>query len=150
MKAEYTDTYRKESIEELETPCFIVNSKEFCDNAKELREAMQKGFMSSILAYSVKTNGLPYLLSLACACGLYAEVVSEDEYRLAKSVGFSKNRIIYNGPLKSKETFLDALKNGAYVNMETKRELKWLQEESIPENCNLGIKEWGRKQQIRL
>ena len=140
MKAEYTDTYRKESIEELETPCFIVNSKEFCDNAKELREAMQKGFMSSILAYSVKTNGLPYLLSLACACGLYAEVVSEDEYRLAKSVGFSKNRIIYNGPLKSKETFLDALKNGAYVNMETKRELKWLQEESIPENCNLGIR----------
>lgn len=130
----------KAQVAELETPCFIVNSKVFCDNVNELRRAMLEGFQSSILAYSVKTNALPYLLSLACACGLYAEVVSEDEYQLAKSVGFSKERIVYNGPLKSKETFLDALRNGAYVNIETKRELEWLQEKDIPMNCNLGIR----------
>ena len=74
------------SVKELETPCFIINSQLFCDNVNELKKAMYEGFKSSILAYSVKTNALPYLLSLACACGLYAEVVSEDEYLLAKSV----------------------------------------------------------------
>lgn len=128
------------SVKELETPCFIINSQLFCDNVNELKKAMDEGFKSSILAYSVKTNALPYMLSLACACGLYAEVVSEDEYLLAKSVGFLSERIVYNGPLKSKESFLDALRNGSYVNLETKRELEWLNEEGIPNNCNLGIR----------
>ena len=140
MEKDYIPSHRRNLAEEPETPCFIVNSKEFRDNVNELRTAMLEGFQSSILAYSIKTNGLPYLLSLACACGLYAEVVSEDEYLLAKSAGFSSERIVYNGPLKSKDTFLDALRNGAYVNIETKRELEWLQEGGIPENCNLGIR----------
>lgn len=127
-------------MKEIKTPCFIINSKLFCENAREFQEAMRTGFKSSVLAYSVKTNGLPYLLSLACACGLYAEVVSEDEYLLAKSIGFPINRIIYNGPLKSRTTFIEALQNGAFVNIETKNELKWLQECKTFKNYNLGIR----------
>ena len=55
-------------------------------------------------------------------------MVSHDEYELAVFCGFRPDQIIYNGPMKSKETFLDAVRNGAIVNIETKRELHWLEE----------------------
>ena len=58
----------------------------------------------------------------------YAEVVSYDEYNLVLKCGFDKSHIIYNGPMKDKASFIDALENGAIVNIETKRELDWLLE----------------------
>jgi diaminopimelate decarboxylase len=72
--------------------------------------------------------------------GCYAEVVSYDEYNVALLCGFEKNQIIYNGPMKSKETFLDAVEHGAIVNIETHRELDWLKE--LPENkkFNVGLR----------
>ena len=116
----------------LATPCFILDKAEFERSAKGFKQALSDNFKNSIVGYSVKTNSLPYALKLANELGLYAEVVSEDEYNLAKTCGFSNKHIIYNGPLKSKETFLEAITNGAYVNIETKRELEWLKE--LPKN----------------
>lgn len=127
-------------FKELETPCFVVNTPDFCDNIGEFKSALADFFPFSVLSYSVKTNSLPYLLSLACACGLHAEVVSADEFALAKAVGFSCNKIVYNGPMKSKETFLEALSGGAFVNVETQRELEWLQDYKGDRNCKLGIR----------
>ncbi len=63
--------------------------------------------------------------------GFYAEAVSGDEYRLAKKTGFG-NRIIYNGPVKSKETVLEAVETGCVVNIDSKRELRWLMEAGRP------------------
>ena len=58
----------------------------------------------------------------------YAEVVSEDEYNLAKRMGVAKNRIIYNGPIKTKGSFLEAVSNGCIVNVDSQRELDWIGE----------------------
>ena len=60
--------------------------------------------------------------------GCFAEVVSADEYELALRCGFEKDRIIYNGPMKSHDTFIDAIINGAIVNLETHREIGWLKD----------------------
>lgn len=124
----------------LTTPCFVIDVPELCDNIRSFRQAMEGRFKRSVLAYSVKTNALPYLLSLACAKGCWAEVVSGDEYELAKYVGFPVNRIVYNGPMKSRESFLEALAGGAYVNVETQREIDWLQEYQGPRDVRLGIR----------
>ncbi|EKB46775.1 Diaminopimelate decarboxylase [Solibacillus isronensis B3W22] len=59
---------------------------------------------------------------------IYAEVVSDDEYELAQRIGYEKNKLIYNGVIKSKTTFLEAIKNGCIVNIDTQRELNWLME----------------------
>ncbi len=125
---------------ELETPCFVIDAQGFVQNVDEFNTALRKRIPSSIVTYSVKTNSLPYLLGLAKEAGCYAEVVSADEYLLAKSVGFSVGNIVYNGPLKSRETFIDALVGGAYVNVETKRELTWLSD--LPQGITpkLGIR----------
>ena len=112
--------------EKLQTPCFVLDAEEFSRSVKGFQKALDSNFVKSIVGYSVKTNSTPYCLKEACDCGAYAEVVSYDEYELAKLCGFAPNKIIYNGPMKSRESFLEALENGAVVNIETKRELHWL------------------------
>ena len=115
-------------IKDLQTPCFILDKEELERSVKGYQKALRSNFKESIVSYSVKTNSVPVCMKLAREMGAYAEVVSHDEYELALLCGFEKRHIVYNGPIKSKETFLDAVMNGAVVNIETKRELEWLKE----------------------
>lgn len=115
----------------LQTPCFIMDKAELERSVKGFQRALKKNFDRSVVGYSVKTNSTPACMKLVGGMGVFAEVVSYDEYQLARLCGFTQNHIVYNGPMKSKETFLDAVVNGAVVNIETKRELEWLDE--LPE-----------------
>ena len=127
-------------IKDLETPCFVLDKEELSKSVSGFQNALLNNFSKSIVGYSVKTNSLPYCLNIARQQGCYAEVVSYDEYELALKCGFQKKNIVYNGPMKSKQTFLDAICNGAIVNIETHRELSWLKE--LPANgCyNVGLR----------
>ena len=118
--------------ENLKTPCFVLNEQDLVDNIICFREALSSKFEQNIIGYSVKTNSLPYALKLADEHGCYAEVVSYHEYELALKIGFDKKHIVYNGPMKSKETFLQAILDGALVNIECWREIEWLKE--LPQN----------------
>ena len=129
-----------EQIKELETPCFIFDQEELTRSIVGFRTALQSHFNQSVVGYSVKTNSVPYCMSIARDNGCYAEVVSFDEYNLAIKCGYRKDHIIYNGPMKSKETFIDAIQNGAVVNIETKRELEWLKELSHDREYLVGIR----------
>ena len=66
------------------------------------------------IAYSVKTNYMPYLCSLIHDCGGMAEVVSSVEYDLVRRMGFSAADIIFNGPFK-RDALKKALLEGATV-----------------------------------
>ena len=105
----------------LHTPCFIFDEAEFKRGIDGFRDALSERFERVDIGYSVKTNSLPYAMRMAGELGCKAEVVSHDEYQLTRLCGFTPDRIIYNGPMKSKETFLEAVKGGAIVNLETKR-----------------------------
>lgn len=124
-------------LDVLKTPCFILDRQELIRSIKGCQTALSNCFTDSVVGYSVKTNSLPYCLCRAKEHGCYAEVVSVDEYELALMCGFAKNHIIYNGPMKSHETFIDAITNGAIVNIETHRELEWLQD--LPQDRTFGI-----------
>lgn len=128
------------SIEKLHTPCFILDPIELEKSVMGFQNALEKNFKESIVGYSVKTNSVPKCMNLAGSMGAYAEVVSHDEYELALLCGFEKNHIVYNGPMKSKDTFLDAIENGAIVNIETKRELDWLKELPSDKSYPVGIR----------
>ena len=127
-------------FEQLATPCFILDEKNLEESVVGFRTALSDNFTSSILGYSVKTNSFPYLIKKMCEMGVYPEVVSHDEYQLAKRCGASSSHIIYNGPMKSKETFLEAIQNNAIVNIETKRELSWLHNLPQNEEFHVGIR----------
>lgn len=128
------------SLNNLQTPCYILNIEELERSVRGFQTALDKNFSNAIVGYSVKTNSTPYCMKLAGEFGAFAEVVSHDEYELARLCGFNQNKIIYNGPMKSKETFIDAVMNGAIVNIEAKREIDWLSE--LPQNkqYNIGLR----------
>lgn len=108
------------------TPCYIFDDVEFARGIDGFRGALATVFKDVAIGYSVKTNSLPYALRLAHRYGCMAEVVSHDEYQLARLCGYEPAEIIYNGPMKSMETFVEAMCGGAVVNLEAKREIEWL------------------------
>jgi diaminopimelate decarboxylase len=130
----------KERLSHLQTPCFVIDEEELKHSIRGFQKALNENFQEGIVGYSVKTNSLPWCLRVAGHLGCYAEVVSYDEYNVALLCGFEKNRIIYNGPMKSKETFLDAIEHGAIVNIETHRELDWLKELPKNKKFNVGLR----------
>lgn len=123
---------------ELQTPCFIFDEARFIKNIKNFNSVLRRYFRTSKIGYSFKTNSLPRLLQLVKENGCFAEVVSDDEYHLAEKIGFLRNRIIFNGPVKEKKTFINALEGGSLINIDSKREIEWLLELGYP--VKIGIR----------
>lgn len=113
---------------EFKTPYYVIHKSELDNNYKKLKDALEKHWNNYIIGYSYKTNALPWIVKHFDLLGCYAETVSEDEYNLARLVGVNKNRIIYNGPIKTKKTFIEAVENGGIVNIDSKREIDWIDE----------------------
>ena len=112
--------------EDLRTPCFLLDADELKANYRDFAEALGKRFRAPRVAYSVKTNAHPAVLSALREAGAAAEVVSDTEYRLARALGFRD--IIFNGPVKGAACFREALESGCIVNIDSKRELDWLRD----------------------
>lgn len=121
------------------TPYFVIHQNELDTNFLKLSEAMTKHWSNYTIGYSYKTNSLPWVVNHFKKLGCFAEVVSDDEYHLARYIGYEPSKIIYNGPVKSKETFIEALRAGAIVNVDSQREIKWL-DDVEPEYRKVGIR----------
>ncbi len=122
-----------------QTPYYVIDKKELDLNFDKLKSAIENHWNNYIIGYSYKTNALPWIIKHFDSLRCYAEVVSEDEYKLAQLIGVSKSNIIYNGPVKSKESFIEALENGCIVNIDSQREIDWLDDVNV-EKRNIGIR----------
>ncbi len=124
------------------TPCFLINNDLIAEFSQEMITSLRKYWKNGIVGYSFKTNNSPAVISLFKKNGFYAEVVSSDEFDLAIEMGYSAENIIFNGPVKNKETFIYALENGSVVNIDSKRELLWLKEvdSKIKEKAIVGVR----------
>ena len=124
----------------IETPYFEIDEQELVLNLKNLKNALKRYFHDYIIGYSFKTNSLPYICRKMKEEKCYAEVVSFDEYNLAKLIGYKPKEIIYNGLIKDKKTFLEAISNGAIVNIDSNQELDWLEELDKNNKYEIGIR----------
>lgn len=113
---------------ELKTPYYLIDKSVLDNGLEKLNKALKNTWNNYIIGYSYKTNALPWFIEYFKENNCYAEVVSDDEYALAKSIGIDREKIIYNGIAKSKETFLEAVRNHAIVNIDSKYEIEWLSE----------------------
>jgi len=123
----------------METPYFIFNIDLLDDNISGFKSGMKDNWPKCRLSYSVKTNSLPWLLSYLKDNDIMAEVVSDEEYKLAILCGYSEADIVFNGPIKTKECFQRAVEKSSYVNIDSKRELEWLKE-CKTDNTHIGIR----------
>lgn len=115
-------------MEQLQTPFFRIREEDLLYDISLLKEALTQNWGNYITGYSVKTNSLPWLLHYLRKKGFYAEVVSRSEYDLALRLGFSAGQMIYNGPIKDRQTFESVLLSGGYVNLDSNYELDWMEE----------------------
>ena len=111
-----------------ETPYFIIHKSEFDTSVALLNKAIDHYWKNTLVGYSVKSNAMPWVLKYMKEQGFYAEVVSDDEYSLAKACGYPVNHIIYNGIAKEEASFKEAVSGGAIVNIDSSRELRWIKE----------------------
>ncbi len=110
------------------TPYFEIDRKILQNDFNKLTTSLETFWNNYQIGYSFKTNSLPFLVSFYKKQGVYAEVVSQDEYRLASYLGFKDNEVIYNGPYKCFESFKNVVLAGGIVNMDSKNEISWLKQ----------------------
>ena len=110
----------------MQTPYYVLHKELLDEGIEKLKAAISKFWPNSLIGYSFKTNSLPWIVQYMKEQGCYAEVVSEDEYELAEYMGYEK--IVYNGPVKGKESFRRACEAGHIINLDAKREIAWLKE----------------------
>lgn len=108
------------------TPSFVIHEEEMADNLNSLKSSLEKHWGNYIIGYSYKTNAFPWIVAFFNRNGCHAEVVSDDEYYLAKSIGVEN--FIYNGVAKSRDTFLEAVRDHNIVNIDSEYEIDWLDE----------------------
>ncbi|MDE7427624.1 MAG: diaminopimelate decarboxylase [Muribaculaceae bacterium] len=120
--------------------CFIYYPERVLRDVKSFRSALNCYFPKATLAYSVKTNSHPAVLNTILDSGIMAEAVSEAEYSECKRIGFMGDHIIYNGPIKSKESFLRAVEGGSIVNIDSLTELSYLDSITSGNKARLGVR----------
>lgn len=124
---------------QLQTPCYIINEKEYRGNIEEFEREFRGRWDGKVLfGYSVKTNHYPYLMEVAKTYGWYAETVSATEYLHSKSLGFEANQMILNGPQK-KEMLISAAVDGGIVNLDSMLEVERICSD-LPEEHKQGVR----------
>lgn len=118
-----------------QSPYFLIDRNVLDYYYKMLVSSLKISWGNFTIGYSFKTNSLPWLVQYVKDKGALAEVVSEDEYLLARYLGYRPDEIIYNGPYKGKNTMCEVLLAGGIVNVDAERELRWLEELAM-ENPN--------------
>ena len=128
---------------QLPTPYFVIDEPILQRYYDMLTDSLKENWGNYLVGYSFKTNSLPWLVGFVKRNGAYAEVVSEDEYSLAKYLGFKDSEIVYNGPYKGEQSFRNVLLAGGYVNLDSRQELDWLielAEENPDTHIKVGIR----------
>lgn len=124
----------------MKTPYYLISEEKLCENVDAFSSALKKIWPNSQLSYSVKTNSLPWLLTYLQEKKVYAEVVSDEEFRLAELCGFNHQEIVFNGPIKTAEKLKEAIYYGAFVNLDSKRDLDTLLSMELSSIQNIGIR----------
>ncbi|PLR74020.1 diaminopimelate decarboxylase [Bacillus sp. UMB0728] len=113
------------------TPLYIFNVDKLRENYRNLENTFETQYQNLIIGYSYKTNYLPHICKELSLLGAYAEVVSRLEYDLAIEIGEDPRRIIFNGPLKSKEDVQLALENESIINLDSFYEIDYVNEYAL-------------------
>ena len=122
------DSFSKFDDTALKTPYYRVDESKLDADIELLKGALEKGWNNYICSFSVKTNSLPWLLKHLKDNDFYAEVVSAEEYEISKRLGYTSDHVIYNGPIKDRESFEEVLLGGGIVNLDSNYEPEWVSE----------------------
>ncbi|NVJ52584.1 MAG: hypothetical protein HWD90_02735 [Campylobacteraceae bacterium] len=138
LDTETQDVQKLINSKTYKTPCYLFKKNVLINTLNDIEHTIKTKYNNIRLSYSYKTNSDKEVLKTLRKQKICIEVVSKKEYTVSKKMGFKD--IIYNGPAKSKKTFIDALENNYIVNIENKRELSWLKSIKSKKHIKIGIR----------
>lgn len=129
-------------IKEFGSPLVVFSETVMKRKLSELKRAFELRYPKVQIAWSYKTNYLKAVCSVMHQEGSWAEVVSEHEYEMARRLGISGNRIVYNGPYKPEQSLMTAVKEGAVINIDSLVEVYFLEKlaASIGKQIEIGMR----------
>ncbi len=134
-------TIENEIVKKFGSPLFVLDKEMLISKFKELYNAFNKLY-PTVIAYSYKTNYLPYLCNILHKQGAYAEIIPGFEFNIAKELGIKGEEIIVNGPYKPKEELREILEHGCKINIDNLDELNAVSEiaNELDVVVNIGIR----------
>lgn len=118
------------------TPYFVTDESVVSQRLSSIKESFQKHHFAFNVAFSFKTNYDFAKSDFLRRNHLFAETVSENEYRLAAKLGFKSSQIIINGPNKS--NLQSILKSKSIIHLDNFSELDKLPNTGI--TAKIGIR----------
>lgn len=79
------------------TPLFVLDEHRLRNNCRALGDSLTRHYPRAGSFFSVKTNLDADVLRIASEEGMGAEVISQQEYELARAVGIPAGRVLFNG-----------------------------------------------------
>ncbi|MBB3056734.1 diaminopimelate decarboxylase [Mucilaginibacter gotjawali] len=113
----------KSLVEAYGSPLFVISEKQIRRNYRAAYRAFSTRYPKVQFAWSYKTNYLNAVCNIFHQEGSWAEVVSGFEYQKALGNGVPGNKIIFNGPGKSKKDLLLAIENNSLIHIDHLEEL---------------------------
>lgn len=129
----------KDLEQKYDTSFYLMDVNKLRSNFNKINKAFKSKYENFIIGYSYKTNYIPFLCKELSKLGAYAEVVSRLEYDLAIKLGEDPKKIIFNGPLKSKNDIFLALEYESIINIDSHYEIDYVKDYAL-NNPNKQIK----------
>lgn len=123
-RTEYTPTTHidgvpvKRIIQEYGSPVFVISERTIRKTYQAATRAFKTRYPKVQFAWSYKTNYIDAVCNVFHQEGSWAEVVSGFEYEKAIRNGVPGNKIIFNGPEKTKEELRRAIENESLIHID--------------------------------
>jgi diaminopimelate decarboxylase len=117
-----------ELVQKFGSPLFVLSERGIRQAYRDASRAFKTRYPKVQFAWSYKTNYLNAVCNVFHQEGSWAEVVSGFEYEKAQANGVPGNKIIFNGPDKSREDLEKAIRNRSLIHIDHLDELYVLRE----------------------
>jgi diaminopimelate decarboxylase len=105
------DVPLEQIADEVGTPVYVYSAATLRRHARVLKEALGD-LDDPLIAYAVKANPNPAVLSVLAREGLGGDIVSIGEYRAARAAGMRPDTILFSGVGKTAKEMAEALAGG--------------------------------------
>lgn len=122
---------------------YILSTKEIGRTFNTIMSVFSQYSEDVIIAYAYKANYISEVCDEIRKLGAWAEVCNQIEFEKAIKTGIKNNRIIYNGPGKTRKIIERPLLDGSIVNVDSLEELEdisFLAENNPQCEINVGIR----------
>lgn len=140
----------KELVERFGSPLFVLDKEALISKYRMIHNAFDRRYPTTV-AYSVKTNYLPYICKTLYDAGSDLEIIPGFEFGIVSKLKADSNRIIVNGPYKSEEFLVEIVKKRYRVNVDNFQELRLLDKISkrLNKKIKIGIRVNGKISDLR-